>query len=108
MEEQDPAVFEVTGWQSTGGATLGFRFGSQNAKAFVQSSAKEIRIELDGEVCAFPIRASFWRHCPEVRGAAITRWMRRHGMERWPSGQPPRLRMRRVGADRFVVELPAT
>jgi hypothetical protein len=99
-------VFEVTGWQGTGGVTLGFRFGAENAQRFVDPAWKELVIELDLEPHAFPIRGSFWRRCPEVRGAAITAWLMRHGLAPWPAGRPPRVRLRHLWDNRFAAELP--
>src|SRR5689334_19489332 len=93
-------TFDVTGWQSTGGVTLGIRFGAENARLFVERSATEVLIELDGRTEAFPIRSSFWRKCPEVRGAPITTWLMRHGLAPWLRGQPPRLRLVHLGGNR--------
>lgn len=93
--------FEVSGWQSTGGVTLGLRFGAANARAFVDPTWKGIVVELDGEPYPFQIRASFWRHCPEIRGPVITAWLRRHQLAPWPRGAPPRFRMLHIGGNRF-------
>lgn len=105
MATTPAAAFEVTGWQSTGGALLGLRFGARNARAFVDPDWTEIVVELDGQPHVFPIRGSFWRHCPEVRGKAITAWFRRHGLAPWPRGRPPRVWLIHLGANRFRAEL---
>ena len=99
-------TFEVTGWQGTGGITLGLRFGSENAGAWVDRSWNEIQVEFDGISHGFAIRPSFWRKCPEIRGAAITTWMRRHGLAPWPKNQPPHLKLVYLGQNRYRAELP--
>lgn len=101
-----PQSFEVTGWQSTGGTTLGLRFGAENARTFVDASRPAVTIELDGTSHEFPIRASFWKKCPEFRGAPITAWMLRHRLAPWPRGAPPRVRMSHIGCNTFRAHVP--
>jgi hypothetical protein len=97
-------AFEVTGWQGTGGVTLGFRFGSENARTFVDRRWHSVEVELEGVAHEFPIRPPFWRTCPEIRGAPITTWLTRHRLAPWPRGNPPRIRMVYLGANRFRAE----
>lgn len=68
MTRTQAVGFEVAGWKSTRGVTLGFRFGAENARRFVDPAWSEVIIELDGQSHALPIRDSFWRRCPEIRG----------------------------------------
>lgn len=107
MDVTSRGTFEARGWQSSGGVTLGLRFGAENARRYVDPSWTELVVELDGELHNFQLRGSFWRHCPEVRGAAITEWLQRHGLAPWPRGEPPRLRMVHLEGNRFRAELPA-
>jgi hypothetical protein len=91
-------VFHVTGWQ---GGTVGLRFGSENAARFVSTSWKALQIELDGSLHAFRITGSFWRKCPEVRGAAIKDWLRQHALYPWPPGTPPKITLVYLGGNTF-------
>ena len=100
--------FEATGWLGTGGTTLGLRFGADHARVHVDPSWTEVTILLDGEPHAFPIRAAFWRRCPEVRGAAIRTWFMRHGLAPWPKGSPPKVRLTVLGQGRFRADPPTT
>lgn len=85
-------MFEVSGWQSTGGTTLGLRFGAINARAFVDRSLPAVFIELDGTFHEFAVRPSFWRSCPEIRGKAITSWDASTPLRSMaPRGAPSRL-----------------
>lgn len=105
MDTTIKATCEVAGWQSTGGVTLGLRFGS-DARRFIDHSWTELVVELDGQPHRFPLRGSFWRHCPEVRGSAITAWLRRHGLAPWKKGEPPRVRLIHQGGNCFRAERP--
>jgi hypothetical protein len=44
---------------------------------------------------------SFWRSCPELRSAAIGRWLLRNHLAPWPRGLPPALVLRHVTGNRF-------
>jgi len=99
-------TFEVTGWLGAGGKTLGLRFGAEKARAYVDPCWTEVTVLLDGKPHTFPIRAAFWRHCPEVRGAAITAWFKRHDLAPWPKGTPPRVKLTSLGEGRFRAEPP--
>jgi hypothetical protein len=101
--DRENEVFEVTGWKGTGGKTLGFRFGAANARSFVDRSRPSVTVELDGAAFQFSVRDSFWRHCPEIRGAPITDWFNRHRLAPWSSGSPPRVSLIRVGVNHFRV-----
>jgi hypothetical protein len=96
---------KATGWQSSGGITLGVRVGAENAKKFFDQSWDSIQVEIDGEEFSFPLREAFWRKCPEIRGAPITAWMRRHGLAPWPRGQPPDVVLTPLGKKRFRLSL---
>lgn len=98
--------FEVSGWQGTGGSTLGLRFGSENARLFVNTEWGAVQVELDGALHSFPIRGSFWRKCPEIRGAALTAWLTHHHLAPWPRKQPPRLSLLYLGGNTFRAQLP--
>ena len=98
----------VTGWQSSGGVTLGFRFGAENARKWVDRRWTSIQVELDGVVHEFPIRPPFWRTCPEIRGAPITAWFTRRQLAPWPRGNPPAVRLVSLGGRAFRAEHPSS
>jgi hypothetical protein len=98
-------IMNATGWQSSGGITLGVRVGVANAKEHFDSSWSSIEVEIDGELFTFPLSKAFWRKCPEFRGAPVTAWMRRHGLAPWPRGQPPEVVLTPLGRNRFKLSL---
>lgn len=82
----------VTGWR---GGTWGLRVQREHFETNRGRLQREpLILELPGvdaplRVCLSP---SFWRNCPEVRSAAIGRWMRSRGDAPWESGRPPKYR----------------
>jgi hypothetical protein len=93
----------VTGWND-GGSTYGLRVGMKNRRGFFDPGWTEIKVEMDGEVQRFHLTPGFWRHCPEFRdrGAPIIRrWLQRYRVLPWPKGNPPRMELTPLGANRF-------
>lgn len=71
------------------GATFGIRVGKANAKRFFDPEKRIVEIEMDGRLFRFRLSDTFWTTCPEVRGVAISQWLRKHGLDRWPVRRPP-------------------
>ncbi len=46
---------------------------------------------------------SFWRDCPELRSAAVGRWLIAGGHRRWPRRKPPVLTLTHVSGNHFRV-----
>lgn len=89
---------EATGWK---GATYGVRVGRTNVDSYFQKTWAFIEVELDGEVHRVKLPDSFWRKCPELKSAAIGRWLRRHELAPWPKGDPPKLKLSPLEGNRF-------
>jgi hypothetical protein len=88
----------ATGWK---GKPLGVRVGAKNATEFFSKDWNSVRIEIEGQVRSFPLRAAFWKSCPEFRGAAIQEWLVRSGLAPWPQGSPPKLELTPLGGPLF-------
>lgn len=71
------------------GGTFGIRVGRGNARRFFVPKRRFVEIEMDGHLYSFHLSDTFWTTCPEVRGAAIAQWLRKHGHDRWPERRPP-------------------
>ncbi len=67
----------------------------------------DVIVSLDqGETVSVALSKSFWRSCPELRSAAIGRWLLRNRLAPWPRGLPPTLLLRHVAGNRFELQMP--
>jgi hypothetical protein len=89
---------EATAWK---GATYGVRVGRANAESYFQMTWAFIEVELDGEIHCVKLPDSFWRKCPELKSAAIGRWLRKHQLAPWPKGDTPKLKLLPLKGTRF-------
>lgn len=89
---------EATAWK---GATYGVRLGRANAESYFQKTWAFIEVELDGEIHRVKLPGSFWRKCPELKSAAIGRWLQKHRLAPWPKGDPPKLKLSLLEGNRF-------
>ena len=86
---------------SNGSGYYGLRIGARNRNTFFRSSWKTVTLETSGKVFKLPLTASFWRKCPEIRGAALKQWIEAQSMTAWPKGHPPKATLRSLGGSRF-------
>jgi hypothetical protein len=93
---------EVTAWK---GATYGIRVGKNNVGQYFMSGTKTIDVEIDRNVCTFPLSSTFWTTCPEFRGKSIGVWLRKNNLIPWPKGQPPKLKLLPLGKNIFRLTL---
>jgi len=95
----------VTVWEDGSGG-FGVRIPVAAKRQFSEHWTK-VHVEVDGELCTYPLRETFWTTCPELRGRAIGRWIKKHGLTDWPKGKPPKLRLIPLGGNRFRLAKPA-
>lgn len=72
------------------GAGYGVRLSDRDRDHYFDPVWCEVVIDLDyAETVSVRLSKSFWRSCPELRSAAIGRWLHRNGLAPWPRGAPP-------------------
>lgn len=104
------ATVWVTGWSNGSptptGAGYGVRLTKEDRDLLIRRSWRFVTIDLpDGTESRPDVDGkAFWNTCPELRSAAIGRWMLKEGLAPWPSGSPPRLRLTLVSEARFKLE----
>ena len=101
----------VTGWSNgqprPTGAGYGVRLSGHDRDDYFDPVWHEVIVSLDhGETVTVPLSGSFWRSCPELRSAAIGRWLLRHRLAPWLRGLPPALELRHVAGSRFELRTP--
>jgi hypothetical protein len=84
----------VIGWSNgqprPAGAGYGVRLSDHDRDDYFDPGWYEVVVNLDqGESVSVPLSKSFWRSCPELRSAAIGRWLLRNRLVPWPRGLPP-------------------
>jgi hypothetical protein len=99
----------VKGWigGSAGSPVFGVRVGIPNASRFLRDW-KTVELEIDGELHEFPLRDTFWKTCPEFRGAPLKRWLFKHRLAPWEPGKPPTLTLTELSPRRFRLTIPST
>ena len=89
---------QVTAWK--GGQTCyGIRIALRDREQYFERSMTHVYISFRGKPEErFPLTASFWRKCHEIRGLAIRDWFKTLGyfdaknkQSKWPRGYPPKL-----------------
>jgi hypothetical protein len=75
----------VTAWSNgrplRTGAGYGIRLSVGDRDLFFDPHWSDVSVDFaDGEPVLVPLSRSFWRSCPELRSAAIGRWLLRNGL----------------------------
>lgn len=96
----------VIGWSNgqplLTGAGYGVRLSDRDRDDYFDPGWHEVVLNLDqGETVSVSLSKSFWRSCPELRSAAIGRWLLRSQLAPWPRGFPPALVLHHVTGNRF-------
>jgi hypothetical protein len=65
---------------------------------------QSVLVEVAGETEEYPLTEKFWTTCPELRGRGIQRWIRQQGLDTWPRGSRPVLRLEPIGPRRFQLQ----
>ena len=89
---------KASGWKA---ATYGIRVGKENARNYFKKNWDTVQIEIEGVFYTFNLSKNFWTTCPEIRGAAIGRWLERNGLLPWPLGRPPQVILTPLEGNRF-------
>ncbi|HOV78593.1 MAG TPA: hypothetical protein PK728_00680 [Bacillota bacterium] len=89
---------KASGWKS---ASYGIRVGKENARTYFKKSWDTVEIEIDGIFHTFSLSKNFWTTSPEIRGAAIGRWLEKNGLTTWPPGKPPQVILSPLEGNRF-------
>lgn len=93
-----PDVIHSKAWK---GATYGVRVGKVNAQRFFDRRWKWIDLEIDGQTHRLSLSPTFWTTCPEVRSAAIGRWLSRRRLVPWPRWRPTAVKLMHIGGRKF-------
>ena len=93
MAKQE-ALITVRAWSNGRplhtGAGYGVRLSDHDRDQYFDPEWHEVIVELDrGETVSVPLSNSFWGSCPELRSAAIGRWLQHNGVAPWALGAPP-------------------
>ena len=100
----------ATGWSNgqplPTGAGYGVRVSAHDRDQYFEYGWDHVIVGLDGDTARVQLSKSFWRSCPELRSAAIGRWLKRNDMAPWPPGAPPDLLLQPIGHNRFDLRKP--
>lgn len=97
----------VSGWSKGSannrtGAGYGVRIPYDDRDRHLPRDWGSVEVVLDnGEVVDVSLSEKFWATCPELRSAAIGRWMLNQGVIPWPKGKPPGFDLELIGDRRF-------
>jgi hypothetical protein len=83
------------------GGTFGLRIGKANVHQYFQRNWASIVVIIDGQTRVFNLSKTFWTNCPEIRSKAIGDWLRKHGLDCWPKGNPPRVKLIPLRSNKF-------
>jgi hypothetical protein len=107
MSSEMPSM-RVIGWSNgqplATGAGYGVRLSGHDRDDYFDPGWYEVVLNLDrGETVSVSLSKSFWRSCPELRSAAIGRWLLRHHLAPWPRGLPPALELHHISGNCFEI-----
>jgi hypothetical protein len=84
------------------GAGYGVRLSGHDRDEFFDPEWREVIVDLDDEESvSVSLSESFWGRCPELRSAAIGRWLLRNGLAPWSRGGPSTALLISGGSNRF-------
>jgi hypothetical protein len=83
------------------GGTFGIRVGKANVHKYFQKNWSSIVVIIDGRTHLFNLSKTFWNNCPEIRSNAIGVWLHKHGLDCWPKGKPPKVKLMRLSSNKF-------
>jgi hypothetical protein len=100
------ARIEVRAWSNgrplPTGAGCGVRLSDHDRDDHFDPQWHEVLVDLgEGETVPVSLSESFWRSWPELRSAAIGRWLFRNGLAPWPPGKPSAALLIPAGSNRF-------
>ena len=100
------ARIEVRAWSNgrplPTGAGYGVRLSDHDRDEHFDPQWREVLVDLgEGESVPVSLSEPFWRSCPELRSAAIGRWLFRDGLAPWPRGKPSAALLIPAGSNRF-------
>ena len=101
----------VTAWNngthSKSGAGYGVRLDANDRDRFFKREWKSIRLSLEGTSDVIEVniaKQSFWGPaCRELISAEIGRWLLHNGLAPWPKGNPPRISLKHIESNRFLL-----
>ena len=101
----------VTAWNNgshtKSGAGYGVKLDANDRDRFFNQTWKTITLELEGSSNPVEVnvaKPSFWvSTCRELIDAEIGRWLIRNGLAPWPKGHPPRLSLKHIDSNRFLL-----
>lgn len=82
-------------------AAIGLKISLADREQFFGVTAPTISIDIEGEIINKTLPKSFWKKCPEIRHQAISSFIKQHGLESWPSGNPPVLFLQPISNGHF-------
>lgn len=89
------------------GAGYGVRLSGHDRDEFFDREWREVIVGLsDEESVPVSLPESFWGRCPELRSAAIGRWLLCNGLAPWSRGAPPSALLVSHGSNRFSLHPP--
>ncbi len=84
------------------GAGYALKVSEVDRDRYFSHSWTEVTVDLpDGTSAPIRLSESFWRHCSELRSAAVGRWLMNARLAPWPRGEPPGLTLMPVAGNRF-------
>jgi hypothetical protein len=105
MTKQSVSI-RVTAWSNgrplPTGAGYGIRLSDRDRDTYFDPGWDEVIIGLNQEEkVPVSLSDSFWRSCPELRSAAIGRWLLHNGLAPWSRGRPPTMLLSKVDDNWF-------
>lgn len=99
----------VTAWNNGSfhrtGAGYGLRIDLTDRDTIFNRAWSDVLLDLPSGLTGILMRISpsFWRQCPELRSAAIGKWLISVGHSRWPKHTPPTFTMVQVQGNHFRI-----
>jgi len=99
----------VTAWNNgshhASGAGYGIKLSVADRDANMDRGWKKITLEFEGSPRTTEVnidKVSFWNEtCRELIDKEIGMWLKSNGLDQWPRGNPPKLRLEAISRGRF-------
>ncbi len=87
----------------TWGSAFGLRIPREVRKLLFNRKWMSVTLYIEKKPVEINLTDSFWTTCNELRSKEIGRWLKRHGLDSWPSGNPPKIRVDHIADNKFKI-----
>lgn len=86
---------------------LGLRLTRRDRDDIFDKSWNNVQLQLGKRIISISLTDSFWNKCHEFKSRQLALWIKSKNLHRWEKGNPPKMKIKHLGENRFqLIGLP--